>query len=415
VTLAFENQLFGINPENSHLVNVLLFAAAIAMLFYFVRQLPGSNNLLAAATALLFAAHPIHTEVVANIKSRDELLCFLMAITALAAYTAYYREGKPLLLAGGLAAYFLSLLSKESSISLEVLVPVLFLLIAQGSRQRAWLLSAGTLGIAIAFLAIRQGVLAAHHATDGTFLNFMDNQLVGKDLNTRFGTATLVLGHYLKLLLIPAPLLCSYAYRTFTDTGMGHPLVILSLLAYAALLAFAVYRLIRQRGDLLALAILVFLVNLGITSNYFLLIGAVAAERFLFFGSLGFCLAIPILAQQWLQRREANDTSFFGSKLWWVVVPVTLVWSFMTYARNADWKDNLTLFTADIQKAPDNARLNYYLGNELSTAYANSAQGPQKAQIIASSLPYLQKAVSIYPAYAEAQTTLATAFFNLQA
>src|SRR6185436_19306690 len=32
------------------------------------------------AIALLWIAHPIHTEVVANIKSRDELLAFLFSI-----------------------------------------------------------------------------------------------------------------------------------------------------------------------------------------------------------------------------------------------------------------------------------------------------------------------------------------------
>jgi Flp pilus assembly protein TadD len=74
----------------------------------------------------------------------------------------------------------------------------------------------------------------------------------------------------------------------------------------------------------------------------------------------------------------------------------------------------MTLFTADITKAPQNARLNYYLGNEMSTNLANSATGQMKAQIITESIPYLQKAVSINPEYAEAQTTLATAFFNLQ-
>src|SRR5262245_18156818 len=96
---AVEYQLFGLSPGPSHLINVLLFGLTGAALFALFRRLPlerasGPWPWLATAATLLFLAHPIHTEVVANIKGRDELLALLLSLAAFhAALTAVERGG----------------------------------------------------------------------------------------------------------------------------------------------------------------------------------------------------------------------------------------------------------------------------------------------------------------------------------
>lgn len=45
-------------------------------------------------TALLFIAHPVHTEVVANIKSRDEILSLLFSIVACIYFLKFIDEEK---------------------------------------------------------------------------------------------------------------------------------------------------------------------------------------------------------------------------------------------------------------------------------------------------------------------------------
>ena len=78
VSFAIEYQLFPGNPLPAHLINVLLFAFCVVLLFKALNHLLSEKSpTMAFITALLFSLHPIHTEVVANIKSRDELLCFL--------------------------------------------------------------------------------------------------------------------------------------------------------------------------------------------------------------------------------------------------------------------------------------------------------------------------------------------------
>ncbi|MBK9983352.1 MAG: hypothetical protein IPP15_13335 [Saprospiraceae bacterium] len=63
------------SPFIGHLMNVAWYSATVALFYITLRKLiPYSNSILLCAVVVLFMAHPIHTEVVANIKSRDEIL-----------------------------------------------------------------------------------------------------------------------------------------------------------------------------------------------------------------------------------------------------------------------------------------------------------------------------------------------------
>ena len=78
------------NPHVSHLINALLYGVLCAVLYLTLlemlnpRRVPGElrGHFLAVAAALLFAAHPVHTEAVANIKGRDEILVLLGCLLA---------------------------------------------------------------------------------------------------------------------------------------------------------------------------------------------------------------------------------------------------------------------------------------------------------------------------------------------
>src|SRR6185312_350644 len=67
-----------------HAVSVLLYVTTILLLFGTLRTLLSKHSpALAFVVSLIFAAHPAHTEVVANIKSQDELLCLIFALLSL--------------------------------------------------------------------------------------------------------------------------------------------------------------------------------------------------------------------------------------------------------------------------------------------------------------------------------------------
>ena len=83
-TFALEKSMFDANSSASHFIQVLLYALTILVLFRYLVRLLGEDRLtLVALITLLFAVHPLHTEVVANVKSRDELMCALFLFLSL--------------------------------------------------------------------------------------------------------------------------------------------------------------------------------------------------------------------------------------------------------------------------------------------------------------------------------------------
>ena len=70
VMFAVEYEIFGLNPFFGHFFNVLFFAFVCCFVLLLMSRLfVDKNNWIAFVIALLFASHPIHTEVVANIKT----------------------------------------------------------------------------------------------------------------------------------------------------------------------------------------------------------------------------------------------------------------------------------------------------------------------------------------------------------
>ncbi len=119
-------------PYVSHFVNMLLFAITACFLFklmwrlFPVREVSGWKLLfnVPVITTLLFIAHPVHVEAIANIKGRDEIMTFLGALMALF-YTIRFldtREWK--YLAVTFVCFLAGAFSKENALTLLVIIPL---------------------------------------------------------------------------------------------------------------------------------------------------------------------------------------------------------------------------------------------------------------------------------------------------
>lgn len=413
VMFAAEQQVGGDSPLLHHLVNILLFAGCVVVLFLFLDLLPGIRGSgIAFVAALIFAAHPIHTEVVANIKSRDELLCFFLAFASLLVFAAYTRSGKIVHLAGGALLYFVSLLSKETSAAFLIIIPLVFFCHLNSDRQRSIRITVGPIASFLIYIAIRYAVLIHYNANHTQIIDLMENELVGApSAASRLATAILVLGYYIRLLFIPYPLSSDYAFNSIPFVGFDNIWVWITIILYCALAAIGIARLMKKQGDLWAFGILLFITTLVLFSNIVFLVGAVLAERFLFFASAGFCLAVALLLSRLGKARHV----LYSQQMWLVLCPLLLVCSLLTFSRNKDWKDNYTLFSADAEKYPANARLWYNLGFEQSNTLLEEATDiNEKVKLVNGSIADLQKAVAIYPNYAMAHNDLGKLFQRVQ-
>ena len=89
ITFAIEYQFFGLKPHLSHLINVILFGITGLIIYLILLKLFKTSTTdkwyltIPFIVTLLFLSHPIHTEVIANIKGRDEILAFMGSLYSL--------------------------------------------------------------------------------------------------------------------------------------------------------------------------------------------------------------------------------------------------------------------------------------------------------------------------------------------
>ncbi len=415
ITHAIEHELFGFNPVEGHLSNIIIFIGCVIALFLFLNNLFNSAKTgIAFIASLLFALHPIHTEVVANIKSRDELLCFLFAFLSLNLFVNYARDGRLKQLLTAMGMLFLSFLSKETVITFLFIIPLVFFFYVNENRKRSLIISVAALLVTMAFLTARVAVLGMHHSNT---IYFLSNPLVSvHDPFVRIATAIMVLDKYLKLLFIPYPLICDYCYNSIPLVGFGNVFALLSLTVYLLLATIGIYRLIKIRRDPWAFGILFFLGTLPLFSNIPFLVYSEMAERFLFFPSAGFCLSVALVYDRWVSKSEISGLSMLKNKRALItIIPVCLIFSALTVTRNVEWKDNYSLFSADLKKSDRNCQLYYCLATEIShNLYPNEPNPASRLQLDQESINYLNHAVAIYPDFEGAHLESGRIYEQLQ-
>lgn len=134
VTLSFaiEHQLFDESAKVSHFFNLLIYASVVVLLFRFLLSYFGTDRMqLFFFTAVLFAVHPIHTEVVASIKNRDELLALLFSLLGALAALKFIQTTSIIKLVISILFFSLAILSKKSVFPLIFIIPFILIFIQQ--------------------------------------------------------------------------------------------------------------------------------------------------------------------------------------------------------------------------------------------------------------------------------------------
>lgn len=445
-TYAIEWDYFPDKPGVSHFVNVVLYAVTGFLLFMMLRQTfsspqpsqregvaraisspsgrsGGAAEVTAFIASLLFIAHPLHVEVVANIKSRDEILCFLFVLCSFLMIFRYLKSGSKKILGLGVGAYFLSLLSKETSITFLALLPLSLHFFTSIPIKKNMLITAGFTVTAGLYLLIRHSVLDGAMADDG--VSVADNVIVGaKTFGGRMGTAFYILGLYIKMLVFPHPMSYDYSFNHIPVVGMGNIVSIVSLLFYLSIgcwAAFILWKSLRDKSQVpnhksqVAFGIFFFLITIFLFSNLVLTIGTSMGDRLMYFPSLGFCIAItPLLSPQ---RGEgwANVSGLAADWRIWIFALSMSAFCFETWTRNANWKDNYTLYAHDVNLVPNSVKAHYYLGLELVKVVADTQQDPEKKnKIYAEGIKELERAVEIMPTFSSAFTQMGVAYYRLK-
>jgi len=414
------------NPTLYHVLNVLWYALACVLLFIVLRKMfVEKNKLLPFIITILYASHPMHTEVVANIKGRDEILLLLFILSGIWFTLHYIDKKKSVFLAGIFISFLLAMFSKESAITFLAAIPLTVYFFRKAERKDyIYIMTAISIPVII-YLIARFAVLSDYTSSE---LSTINNYFAEQTLLTRWACAIMLLGKYLLLLIFPYQQVCDYSLNQLPLVGFGSWQTLLSLLIYVALIIYAI-RSLRKKSPV-AYGIFFFIITMSIYSNLVYLIGASFADRFLFIPSLGYCMAIVYLLYQYADKKSTQQASYITpSRLisGGLLIIMLLFFTVKTYTRSAEWENNFTLYGADIKKSENSARLNFLWGEALrdkAIEYQNKNNTPSPSAVLEkNSLMYraylwksilaVKKGIAIYPKHANAYDRVGFAFYSL--
>lgn len=443
VVFALEVEAFGLDPRAGHVFSALWYGLLCVVVYGFLRMVfPGVPALLHFLCVGLFAVHPLHVEVVANIKSRDEILAMLLGLLGvMGMLKGVLREGWGWVL-GGMALMGLAMLAKQNAVTL---LPVLLLAYAYRVEWRLWdrrslLVGAATLGLlgmflqhgvlglggvlllgGYALLAGRRGWIplglvvagglvlllrqpAVLAPTDGYTLvseaSALNNVFMGTEHPELVRPSALAnLVRYLELFVWPHPLVHLYGYNQVPMVGYGDGRAVLGVLLL--LLGLMVVLAGLRRRSPVAFGLVFFLCTFSIYSNYWVTVPDTMADRFMFMPSLGLCLVVVYLLDKVVEGLAVLRGRLLAPQVWVAVacVPVGVAFFVHTWHVNLDWENDHTLIHNRIAYMEENAAAQAMMGFVLHGESQTEPNPVRRQEMLREVLQRFHKALSIYPAF----------------
>jgi protein O-mannosyl-transferase len=389
----------GYQPFAYHLVNLLLQATVTILLLLVLRKLLegcANHQVICFAAALLFAAHPIHTEAVSSIVGRSELLAAGFLLTA---WLCHLQDRHVL----ALLSFALALLSKESAIGL---LPLALAGDYAKGKLKPCTRYAGIAALTLLYVGALWRIQGGHFGAAS--VSVLDNPLTLLPAHLRILNAVRIVWKYAALLIFPATLSCDYSYDQITLYANWQHLL-LPLLGVLAVFAFWIWS-VSKRHAVFLLGGAIYFTGFAATSNILTRAGTIFGERLTYFPSAGFCLLVAACLGWLLARQRVAALVILGVAL--------TAFGARTIIRNRDWRDNASLYLAGAAASPNSAKMLTFRGivymrqgkwelsrNDLEAALRISPDYPDAVEALGllkvrtgepeAALQYLQKALAI--------------------
>jgi protein O-mannosyl-transferase len=407
-----------------HKFNVFAYAVMCMLLFWVLLQVFKQNWVLAFLSTVLFTVHPLHSEVVANNKSLDEILGLLGPLAAILCYSAVVRSENILFkiigLLGGAFFFLFGLLSKESAMLVFPLIP-LFAYYFNNAKMKDIILITLSCGVAmLIWYLLRDNAIGWFLADQSKKPDpsALDNVLAlckadqtkkgNFQFSSAFPTVLFIMGRYVYTLFYPYPLSCDYSFATIEPKSFGDWEVWASIFMFAGLIYFAVRTFLKKNP--VGFGIIWFLLSSFIASNITVLIGYIIGtsfgDRMMFTPSMGWSIAVvgalyylfgyakKGFSEMTIAKSLARFAPLFG-----IIGIASAVYGMKAISRNADWKRDFTLFAKDVENYPNSTHLLFYWGNHLSSnEYMEGKSEADKKVASTKALETFKRSMTLYPA-----------------
>lgn len=360
MSFALRHALFGDAPLPAHLLNLILHLLAILLVYRFLRAL-ACGEPVALLGAFVFGMHAIHSEVVANVVGRSELLALDLGLLAiLLAFRASNRTGPARWRNLGLVSLtlFLACSAKENALAFLAFLPLASYARAWRSRRieeraqalpwRHWL--PVVVVPTLVFLLLRHEALSASR---GNPITWLENPWADLSPLQRIPSALIAWAYALLLSVLPLWLAADHGPGNLpTVTGPSDPLFWLAALIAITFVLMTILAIRhRRRAPLLFLALAAWFGFSFVTSNVPFAVNLVLAERSYFIPSLALSLLLAWILEHLPRREEipALGTTLLSA---WIGINALVI-----LERVPVWENNMTLVTHEVRNRPDSVRM----------------------------------------------------------
>jgi len=367
-TFALNYHFGGLDTTGYHVVNISLHILNAALLYFLILltgRLTNHNGadirLAAIASSLLFLLHPLQTEGVTYIISRSALLSTAFFLLGIMVYlkTVTSKDKKLIYLPILFLISLLGMGSRENFVAFPLILVVYDLLFISKMKPRETLKHWWALLPVFASL-----IYLAHLVANNTYVKATDLQDKGIPAADYILTQFKVFWSYLRLFVIPVNQSVYYDYRV-VHSIRDFP-VVLATLGYAGIWVIALASV--KRRPVAAFSLLWYLlilmpVSFGVALLQ-LRLGDVIFEHRTYLPNLGLC----VLAGAGIVRLSGIFVTHRVRAIAALLSVLCLISISLSISRNLVWRDNISLWSDVVAKAPSNAR-GY---NNLAMAYGSS-------------------------------------------
>jgi protein O-mannosyl-transferase len=384
---------FTLDPLPYHLINILFHSLVVVLLFFLLLQII-KDMLSALVGALLFAVHPVTTEVVCWAKSLEDLLAtFFLLLTfnlVLRIQTKAPNSYNIIFISLATLAFALALTAKVSVVFFPIFL-IIFIICRQIAENQLsisktfannkFLLLATAVFLAETIAAIVTRSLVLGQTSHGTYLT--------ENCWTTWLSMPRIFLRYLQIEIFPYPL-----YADYMNYPRAQSLTDYIAWIYATVFIFVFIFLTWScyKKKLLA-PWLWFWCALMPFSNI-IAMNTLAAERFIYIPTIGFAWLAAEIFKRYSQRQTTPPGSRSEKILITTVVILFLAFLTLTIQRSAVWSNRFTLWLTTTKQFPHSQRAR----RNLIKSYIDLKQ-PEKAIPYAKGLlkDYLnQKNITLY-------------------
>jgi protein O-mannosyl-transferase len=386
ISYIFDYYFWRLNPLGYHLSNIIL-QINVSFLFFLLAFNLSTSLAISVSAAILFAASPVHTEVVTYISGRAEtLMAFFVILALLLFIRSQNKESKQgsLFYFLSLVSFGLSLLSKELAIVFPLIIcGYIFYFLRDKLKDRAYFLKIifPFFTISLIYLFLRFPSLS--------FATLGNSAVVKYAWYVRLIVLPKIIFTYLKLLILPTGLHMSWELaRPTTYAG------ILFLVSWLGLIIVGCCYLLRYSAkNKVASFILFWSLVFFIPQSGIFPINAFVAEHFIYLPSISFFMLLTYVSHKVL-RKEIFVLSLVLLCVFYVV---------LTAGRNFEWRSPIVFYKNIIKFS----RYSFQAHNNLGMEYEHLGRFAEAER-------EYKRALEIKPDLAEARFNMAQLHFKLK-